>query len=143
MMLKTRKNTSDSQLQVCNWRGHADACANEGWREGAGHADACANEGWRHRSLRLAVKRALGHLSPRRPPMPWHGTDSLYSLPLDLMDDGNVETRRYWVNAAFRRTLQREPDEAEMDACLRLLERRSLAELCRVLLNVNEFVFVD
>lgn len=62
---------------------------------------------------------------------------------IESLDDGNVETRRYWVNAAFRRTLQREPDETEMDACLRLLERRSLAELCRVLLNVNEFVFVD
>jgi mono/diheme cytochrome c family protein len=47
------------------------------------------------------------------------------------------------VNAAFKLALQRSPVPAEEAACLDLLKRRSLAELCRVVLNVNEFVYID
>jgi hypothetical protein len=47
------------------------------------------------------------------------------------------------VRAAFVAALQREPDEAEAAACLKLLKGRSLVELCRALLNVNEFLYAD
>jgi hypothetical protein len=47
------------------------------------------------------------------------------------------------VDFAFRQALARRPAAGELAACVQLLQRRSLAELCRVLLNVNEFVYVD
>jgi len=54
-----------------------------------------------------------------------------------------VEDHSEQVRAAFRLALQRAPDEAEAAACGRLLTERSLVELCRALLNLNEFVYVD
>ena len=47
------------------------------------------------------------------------------------------------VQMAFARAFQREPDREEQRACVELLKTRSLAELCRALLNVNEFLYVD
>jgi hypothetical protein len=47
------------------------------------------------------------------------------------------------VDHAFVLTLQRWPDKKERGACLDLLQQRSLAELCRALLNLNEFIYVD
>jgi hypothetical protein len=47
------------------------------------------------------------------------------------------------VQRAFELALQRLPDEAESSACEQLLAERSLIELCRALLNVNEFAYVD
>lgn len=47
------------------------------------------------------------------------------------------------VQCAFELALQRVPDGMEMAAAVRLLTERSLPELCRALLNVNEFVYVD
>ena len=47
------------------------------------------------------------------------------------------------VRQVFRIALQREPKPEEHDACLRLLRRRSLPELCRALINLNEFAYVD
>jgi hypothetical protein len=47
------------------------------------------------------------------------------------------------VRRAFELALQREPDETELNLCQRLLGEQSLAELCRVLVNVNEFVYVE
>jgi len=47
------------------------------------------------------------------------------------------------VRHVFRIALQREPKPEEHDACLRLLRRRSLPELCRALINLNEFAYVD
>jgi hypothetical protein len=47
------------------------------------------------------------------------------------------------VTMAFELALQRKPDDSEASACIRLLEHRSLPELCRALLNVNEFVYID
>ena len=47
------------------------------------------------------------------------------------------------VERAFVLALQRAPQQDERRACLALVQQRNLAELCRALLNVNEFVFVD
>ena len=44
---------------------------------------------------------------------------------------------------AFRLALQRTPDATERAACVALCRKRGLPSLCRALLNVNEFVFVD
>jgi hypothetical protein len=47
------------------------------------------------------------------------------------------------VRLAFELALQRRPDESELAACKRLLTEHSLTDVCRVLLNLNEFVYVD
>jgi hypothetical protein len=47
------------------------------------------------------------------------------------------------VQRAFEMTLQRRPDDFEQRACSRLLAECSLVELCRALLNLNEFAYVD
>ena len=47
------------------------------------------------------------------------------------------------IDRLFALALQRAPDEEERAACHRLLVERSLPELCRAILNVNEFVYVD
>jgi len=47
------------------------------------------------------------------------------------------------VNRAFALALQRAPDQEEQRACTELVRQRSLAELCRALLNLNEFIYVD
>ncbi|HYE32687.1 MAG TPA: DUF1553 domain-containing protein, partial [Methylomirabilota bacterium] len=47
------------------------------------------------------------------------------------------------VSHAFRIAFQRAPTASERDACLSLLKTRSLNELCRALINVNEFAYID
>ena len=47
------------------------------------------------------------------------------------------------VQRAFELALQRSPGEAELDACRQLVADHSLAELCRVLVNLNEFAYVE
>jgi mono/diheme cytochrome c family protein len=47
------------------------------------------------------------------------------------------------VNRAFALALQRPPKAEEREACLRLLRQRNLAEVCRALLNLNEFIHLD
>ncbi|MDB6171611.1 MAG: hypothetical protein JWL59_922 [Chthoniobacteraceae bacterium] len=47
------------------------------------------------------------------------------------------------VERAFAAALQRAPDEEERLACLRFRAEHGLIELCRALLNLNEFVYVD
>ena len=47
------------------------------------------------------------------------------------------------VDLAFERVLQRKPDAEERRACLEFFEKRTFTELCRALLNLNEFVYVD
>jgi hypothetical protein len=55
---------------------------------------------------------------------------------------GGAEPARQ-VQRAFELALQRLPDDSESAACQRLLNERSLAELCRALANLNEFAYVD
>ncbi len=47
------------------------------------------------------------------------------------------------VDRAFALVLQRPPDQEEQRACAELVRQRSLVELCRALLNLNEFIYVD
>jgi hypothetical protein len=47
------------------------------------------------------------------------------------------------VNRAFALALQRAPGPDEQRACAELVHQRSLPELCRALLNLNEFIYVD
>ena len=47
------------------------------------------------------------------------------------------------IEAAFTLALQRAPDAAERAACHRFCEQRSLPELCRAILNLSEFSYVD
>ena len=47
------------------------------------------------------------------------------------------------VEKAFALALQRGPKLEEQVACVDLLRRLSLEELCRVLVNLNEFIHLD
>lgn len=47
------------------------------------------------------------------------------------------------IRRIFELALQRAPTDDELSACRRLLEHRSLSELCRVVLNLNEFIYLD
>jgi len=47
------------------------------------------------------------------------------------------------VPHAFELALQRRPDAAESAACSEFVSRQSLVELCRALLNLNEFLYLD
>jgi hypothetical protein len=47
------------------------------------------------------------------------------------------------IDRAYLAALQRLPDAEERRACIDLLTQRSLPELCRALLNLNEFLYVD
>ncbi|MHA3771287.1 DUF1553 domain-containing protein [Verrucomicrobiota bacterium sgz303538] len=47
------------------------------------------------------------------------------------------------ITRAFALALQRPPDNDELQACTRFREQRSLPELCRALMNSNEFIYID
>ena len=47
------------------------------------------------------------------------------------------------VRRAFRLSFQREPNENETAAAVRLVNDHGLPALCRALLNANEFLYVD
>ncbi len=47
------------------------------------------------------------------------------------------------IKLAFLLALQRSPSATELAACQQMLADTSLKELCRVLLNINEFAFAD
>jgi hypothetical protein len=47
------------------------------------------------------------------------------------------------ITRAFTLILQRLPAAGEIETCLPLWRDRSLAEVCRVLLNTSEFLVVD
>jgi hypothetical protein len=47
------------------------------------------------------------------------------------------------ITLAYRLTLGRRPSETEMKLSREFLKQSPLSELCRALLNVNEFVYVD
>jgi hypothetical protein len=47
------------------------------------------------------------------------------------------------IACVFQHALQRRPDAVELEKCRRLLDAASLAEVCRAILNVNEFVYLD
>jgi hypothetical protein len=47
------------------------------------------------------------------------------------------------ITRVFELALQRRPEQAEVASCTSLLGSRSLADLCRAMLNVNEFIYVD
>ena len=47
------------------------------------------------------------------------------------------------IERAFQIAFQRRPAKSELEACLRIAQQRSLTEVCRALLNLNEFIYVD
>ena len=47
------------------------------------------------------------------------------------------------VQLAFRLTCGREPDQQELAASVDFIKARNLTLFCRVMLNANEFVFVQ
>ena len=59
-------------------------------------------------------------------------------LQREAGDDPAAQT-----DSAFALALQRPPDATERATCLRFHTQRSLPELCRALLNLNEFAYID
>ena len=53
---------------------------------------------------------------------------------------GSAESQ---VEGAFQRALQRPPTDSEKSRSLTFVQQHSLAELCLVLLNLNEFVYLE
>jgi len=47
------------------------------------------------------------------------------------------------INAAFRIAFQRDPTHAERDELVQYAQQHGLANTCRLVMNLNEFVFVD
>jgi hypothetical protein len=47
------------------------------------------------------------------------------------------------VETAFRLMLQRAPNQRERETLSAYLSREGLVNLCRLILNLNEFLFVD
>ncbi len=86
----------------------------------------------------------LGALAPARP----FSASSLQSLALYnnafvLYASGEMAKQVSTPADAVRRILLREPAPDEAERLSAYAERHGLAALCRVLLNSNEFLFVD
>ncbi len=64
------------------------------------------------------------------------------SLAARVEQDAGKEPQAQ-VDRAFALVLTRLPDADERRVCLGLLQQRSLAELCRALLNLSELIYVD
>ncbi len=47
------------------------------------------------------------------------------------------------IKLAFALALQRQPTNSELRACEQLMKQAGLIEICRALLNVNEFAYID
>jgi hypothetical protein len=61
----------------------------------------------------------------------------------DRVQNDVGDAREAQVKSAFVRAFQREPASDELAACEALVNRRGLLALCRALLNLNEFVYLD
>jgi hypothetical protein len=61
----------------------------------------------------------------------------------DRVERDAGKDRAAQVQWTFEIALQRPPNERESAACEQLIAERSLTEFCRVMLNINEFVYVD
>ena len=55
----------------------------------------------------------------------------------------NLLNRSEQIEGIFRRILMRTPNETELVSCQLFLETRTFVELCLVLLNTNEFAFLE
>ncbi|RLS57386.1 MAG: DUF1553 domain-containing protein, partial [Planctomycetota bacterium] len=47
------------------------------------------------------------------------------------------------IEGVFRHVLQRPPSPGELELATRFLKNQPMSELCRALLNLNEFSYVD
>jgi len=70
------------------------------------------------------------------------GTAAARGLARRIELEGLIEPQRQ-VTRLYELALQRAPTDAESSTCEVFLKGRSLVELCRVLLNLNEFAFRD
>jgi mono/diheme cytochrome c family protein len=68
--------------------------------------------------------------------------DAAQALAARLQSEAGDEPAAQ-VRHAFRLALAREPTDDELAACTDLVKSQSLVQFCRVVLNLNEFVYVD
>lgn len=57
--------------------------------------------------------------------------------------EGKADDREAQVRRAFELAVQREPNEGELELLVDAAERLGMANVCRLIFNLNEFVFVD
>jgi len=57
--------------------------------------------------------------------------------------EGESTDRQTQIKTAFQLTAGRDPDNAEMELLEGYYDRHGLKNTCRVLFNINEFIFVD
>jgi hypothetical protein len=58
-----------------------------------------------------------------------------------VRNEGTTDDER--IVRTYRLTLGRSPSAKEMELSRRFVKESSLAELCRALFNVNEFMYLD
>ena len=63
-----------------------------------------------------------------------HFSERLKTLTVDLTDQSDL---------AYRLTIGRSPTPGELEKLVAYASEHGLANTCRVILNLNEFVFVD
>lgn len=68
--------------------------------------------------------------------------DAAHAMAVRIEREAGTDADRQ-IARVFELALQRPPAESELLACRRLLAARSLPELCRAALNVNEFAYLD
>jgi hypothetical protein len=68
---------------------------------------------------------------------------ALYNNPFVLHFSGELGKQITTPAEAVRRILLRDPTEAELEGFRRFADKNGIAALCRVLLNSNEFLFVN
>ncbi len=69
-------------------------------------------------------------------------TEAAKAFAARVINEAGPETSAQ-VERAFVLALGRAPAAGERESCKRLVENRSLPELCRVLFNLNEFLYLD
>ncbi|MEQ1906809.1 MAG: hypothetical protein ABL888_21685, partial [Pirellulaceae bacterium] len=62
-----------------------------------------------------------------------------FAARLSLLETNTADR----VEAAFRLTLGREPNPDELHDFVAYADQHGLENLCRVILNLNEFIFVN
>ncbi len=63
-------------------------------------------------------------------------------LARGLLGKGTFPTETT-VTQAFERAFQRQPNQEELHAATALVKAQGLMPLCRMLINANEFVYID
>jgi hypothetical protein len=88
------------------------------------------------RTVSIVAPQALSLLNGE-----W-GIDAAEALARKIQGE-EPDSASQQIIMAYQAIFQREPSDIEQQSCVQFLEKRTLAELTRALLNTNEFAFVE